>query len=37
MEERYLTAIVNDLTLIADNDRDFGKVDILKYINPNHK
>lgn len=31
------TAIVNDLTLIADNDRDFGKVDILKYINPNHK
>ncbi|MGG7666420.1 type II toxin-antitoxin system VapC family toxin [Dyadobacter sp. BHUBP1] len=30
------TAIVNNLTLIADNDRDFGKVDILKYINPNH-
>lgn len=30
------TAIVNDLTLIADNDRDFGKVDILKYVNPNH-
>ncbi|MDR6804135.1 putative nucleic acid-binding protein [Dyadobacter sp. BE34] len=30
------TAIVNNLTLIADNDRDFGKVDILKYVNPNH-
>lgn len=30
------TAIVNNLTLIADNDRDFGKVDILKYTNPNH-
>ncbi|PSL28439.1 type II toxin-antitoxin system VapC family toxin [Dyadobacter jiangsuensis] len=30
------TAIVNNFTLIADNDRDFGKVDILKYINPNH-
>jgi hypothetical protein len=31
------TAIVNNFTLIADNDGDFGKVDILKYINPNHK
>lgn len=31
------TAIVNNLTLIADNDKDFGKVDVLKYINPNHK
>ena len=31
------TAIINNLTLIADNDKDFGKVDILKYINPNHK
>lgn len=30
------TAIVNNFTLIADNDRDFGKVDVLKYINPNH-
>lgn len=30
------TAIVNNFTLIADNDRDFGEVDILKYINPNH-
>lgn len=29
------TAIVNNLTLIADNDKDFSKVDILKYINPN--
>lgn len=31
------TAILNNFTLIADNDKDFGKVDILKYINPNHK
>ncbi|MGV3599905.1 MAG: type II toxin-antitoxin system VapC family toxin [Dyadobacter fermentans] len=30
------TAIVNNFTLIADNDKDFRKVDILKYINPNH-
>jgi len=29
------TAIVNDYTLIADNDKDFRKVEILKYINPN--
>jgi len=29
------TAIVNDLNLIADNDRDFKKVKDLKYINPN--
>ncbi|MBW8049201.1 MAG: type II toxin-antitoxin system VapC family toxin [Cytophagales bacterium] len=29
------TAIVYDLTLIADNDRDFKKVKDLKYINPN--
>ena len=29
------TALIHDLTLIADNDRDFLKVDGLKYINPN--
>ena len=29
------TAIVNDLTLIADNDKDFKKVKDLKNINPN--
>lgn len=29
------TALIYDLTLIADNDRDFLKVDGLKYINPN--
>ena len=29
------TAIVNNLTLIADNDKDFLKVDGLKYLNPN--
>lgn len=28
------TAVVNDLTLIADNDKDFLKVSGLKYINP---
>lgn len=31
------TAIVNNLTLIADNDRDFARVDKLKYLNPNHE
>lgn len=29
------TAIINNLTLIADNDKDFLKVDSLKYFNPN--
>jgi len=29
------TTIVNNLTLIADNDKDFLKVDGLKYLNPN--
>ena len=29
------TALVNDLTLIADNDKDFLKISLLKYINPN--
>ena len=29
------TALIHDLTPIADNDRDFLKVDGLKYINPN--
>ncbi|TFF39226.1 type II toxin-antitoxin system VapC family toxin [Mucilaginibacter psychrotolerans] len=29
------TASVNRLTLIADNDKDFGKVTALKYLNPN--
>ena len=29
------TAITRDLTLIADNDKDFLKVTALKYINPN--
>jgi len=28
------TAIVNGLTLISDNDRDFKKVEGLKYLNP---
>jgi predicted nucleic acid-binding protein len=28
------TASVNDLTLIADNDKDFEKVEGLKYLNP---
>jgi len=28
------TAIVNDLTLIADNDKDFIKISGLKYVNP---
>lgn len=28
------TAITNDLTLIADNDKDFLRVPTLKYINP---
>lgn len=31
------TSIVNNLTLVADNDKDFLKVSTLKYINPkNH-
>jgi predicted nucleic acid-binding protein len=29
------TAITQNLTLIADNDKDFGKVTSLKYMNPN--
>lgn len=28
------TAIINNLTLIADNDKDFKRVSDLKYINP---
>jgi len=28
------TALVNDFTLIADNDKDFSKVPSLKYLNP---
>ncbi len=31
------TAIVHNLTLIADNDKDFSKVLELKYLNPNRK
>ena len=30
-------AVVNDLTLIADNDKDFLKVSGLKYINPKNR
>ena len=30
------TAIVNDMTLISDNDKDFKKVSELKYLNPNN-
>ena len=30
------TAIVNDMTLISDNDKDFKKVPELKYINPSN-
>nr|WP_295934876.1 type II toxin-antitoxin system VapC family toxin [uncultured Dyadobacter sp.] len=30
------TAIVNDLILIADNDKDFARVDVLKYLNPHN-
>lgn len=28
------TALKNDLTLVADNDRDFLRIPLLKYINP---
>jgi len=28
------TSIIHDLTLIADNDKDFLKVPGLKYVNP---
>ena len=28
------TAIVNDLILISDNDKDFGKIPHLRYVNP---
>ena len=28
------TAIVNDLILVSDNDKDFGKIEHLRYINP---
>ncbi|WP_184543598.1 type II toxin-antitoxin system VapC family toxin [Mucilaginibacter sp. FT3.2] len=31
------TAITHNLTLVADNDKDFLKVTTLKYINPNGK
>lgn len=30
------TAIVNDMTLISDNDKDFKKIPELKYLNPNN-
>ncbi|WP_410522621.1 hypothetical protein [Pedobacter ginsengisoli] len=30
------TAIINDLVLIGDNDKDFLKISALKYINPSH-
>ncbi|WP_410478352.1 PIN domain-containing protein [Pedobacter agri] len=29
------TCLVHDLTLIADNDKDFSKVALLRCINPN--
>jgi predicted nucleic acid-binding protein len=28
------TAIVNDLILVSDNDKDFGKIPHLRYVNP---
>ena len=28
------TAIVNDLILVSDNDKDFGKIPYLSYVNP---
>ena len=28
------TAMVNDLILVSDNDRDFGKIPYLRYVNP---
>ena len=28
------TAMVNDLILVSDNDRDFGKIENLRYVNP---
>lgn len=28
------TAMVNDFILLSDNDRDFGKVAHLRYVNP---
>ena len=28
------TAMVNDLILVSDNDRDFGKISHLRYVNP---
>ncbi|MES2428703.1 MAG: type II toxin-antitoxin system VapC family toxin [Bacteroidota bacterium] len=30
------TALINDMTLIADNDKDFTLIPDLKYLNPNH-
>lgn len=30
------TALMHKLILVADNDKDFSKIDSLKYINPNH-
>ncbi len=30
------TALINDMTLIADNDKDFTVIPELKYLNPNH-
>ena len=28
------TAMINDLILVSDNDKDFGKIEHLRYINP---
>lgn len=28
------TAIINDLILVSDNDKDFGKIPYLSYVNP---
>jgi len=28
------TAMINDLILISDNDKDFGKIEHLRYVNP---
>ena len=28
------TAMINDLILVSDNDKDFGKIEHLRYVNP---
>ena len=28
------TAMINDLILVSDNNKDFGKIENLRYINP---